>query len=189
MKRRSFQILSVLLALLLALTACSAPAARLTEEEIEVLRERYPLCGYPELVEVMYVPIEEIIERADTFVYGEIIGEAEPDHSAIWERFQYTLTVIEDSERLFEKGEQVTLISDVMLRSIIPEFKDGMRAVVAYTPETGNKNSALFMLWSVFYVTEDGYVLSSFDENKMGSELILSGMRVEDALAAVKKNK
>ncbi len=187
-KRRFRAVWVLLLSILVVLTACAAPAERLTPEEIEVLREKYPLCGYPELVEVMYVPIEEIIERADTFVYGTIIGEAEPDDSSIWERFRYTMEVLDDSEGLFEKGEQIMFSADIMLRSMIPEFTDGMRALVAYAPSE-EENNTMFMLWSVFYVTEDGYVLPAFDENKMGSKLMLSGMCVEDALKAVKKNK
>ena len=187
MKRR-FQILSVLLALLFILTACAAPTARLTAEEIEALREDYPLCGYPELVEVRYVPIEEIIERAPTFVYGEIIGEAEPDDSSWYDRFRYTMTVIDDSESLLQEGEQITLSADIMLRSVIPEFTDGMRALVAYAPSE-EENSGTFWPWSVFYVTEDGYVIASFNEAQMGSGLILNGMRVEDVLKAVKKDK
>ena len=190
MYKKRFWVVSVFLwVLLTALTACSAPADRLSSEEIEALREDYPLCSYPELVEIMYVPIEENIERADTFVYGEIIGEAEPDDSSIWERFRYTVAVIDDSEGLFEKGETVIFSENVMLRSMIPEFSNGMQFIAAYRVGEEEKNNGHFMLWSMFYVTEDGYVIASFDETLMGSELILSGMRVEDTLQAVKKEK
>ena len=188
MKRR-FQVLSVLLVLLLTLAACSAPAARLTPEEIEALREDYPFCD-PAIVEVMFVPIEEMIERADTFVYGEIIGEPELDDSSWYDFFRYTVTVIDDSEGLFEKGEQVTFTDVGTVRSMTPEFSNGMQFIAAYKVGEEDKNNGhVLVFWSMFYVTEDGYVIASFNETQMGSKLILSGMRVEDALKAVKKEK
>lgn len=189
MKRRSFQVLLVLLVLLLTLTACSAPAARLSSEEIEALREDYPFCD-PAIVEVMFVSIEEMIERADTFVYGEIIGEPELDDSSWYERFWYTATVIDDSEGLFEKGEQVTFYESDLVSSIIHPFSDGTQFMAAYKAGEEDKNNGdVLVFWSMFYVTENGYVIASFNETQMGSELILSGMRVEDALKAVKKEK
>lgn len=188
MKRR-VQVLSVLLALLFTLTACSAPAARLTAEEIEALRVDYPFCCNPGMVEIMFVPIEENIERAHTFVYGEIIGEAE-QYSSLWhDGFRYTTTVIDDSEGLFEKGEQVTFSETDWMRGMIPEFSNGMQFIAAYKVGEEDKNNGHCLWWSMFYVTEDGYVIATFDEALMGSELILNGMRVEDVLKAVKKDK
>ena len=191
--KRKFQVLSVLLALLLTLTACSAPAARLTAEEIEALRVDYPFCCNPGMVEIMFVPIEENIERAHTFVYGEIVGEVEEFESNLSfynsDRFRYTATVIDDSEGLFKKGEQVPFSESSLVSSIISEFSNGMQFIAAYKVGEEDKNNGHCLWWSMFYVTEDGYVIATFDEALMGSELILNGMRVEDVLKAVKKEK
>ena len=67
-KNKVWAVALLLIGLLCVLTACAAPADRLTPEEIEALRENYPICREgPALVEIrMDVPIEEYIERADT---------------------------------------------------------------------------------------------------------------------------
>lgn len=192
-KRRFRAVWLLLIGLLCALTACTAPADRLSPEEIEALRADYPICREgPDLVTVrMDVPIEEYIERADTFVYGEVTGEVEYYTKDVVLRsetfYRYTLTVLDDSEGIYEKGTRITIFGNARLETMHPKFQDGMRIIAAVSAKEEDENIASFG-WNVFYVTEDGYVLSAFDEAASGTELFLSGMRTEDVLQAVKKD-
>ena len=110
MGKYRFKVLCVVLAALLCfLTACTVPTDRLSPAEIEALRQTYPLCGTPDIVDGNWnVPVEEYIERADTFVYGEVRGDVQYYTRDVVlstvEFYAYTLSVLADSENLYEKG-------------------------------------------------------------------------------------
>ena len=194
MKKDRFKAMCVILAgLLCVLAACAAPTDRLSPEEIEVLRKTYPLCGTPDLVDGNWnVPVEEYIERANTFVYGEVQGEVKyfTDERTIaaHEFYSYTLSVLEDSEGIYEKGTEVTLYSNVLLENMTPKLQDGMRILAAFKAETEDEKRSSIPPRSLFYVTKDGYVLSTFNETDTGTKLPLSGMPVEEALKVLQKN-
>ena len=194
MKKDRFKVMCVVLAgLLCVLAACAAPTDRLSPEEIEALRETYPLCGYPDLVSGNWnVPLEERIERADTFVYGEVRGDVQYYTKDVAlstvEFYAYTLSVLADSEGLYEKGTEITLHSNILLKNMTPELQDGMRVLVAFKAGTKDEYRSSFAPSGLFYVTEDGYVLSSFNEAATGTKIPLSGMPVEEALKVLRKN-
>ena len=194
MEKYKFKVLCVILAALLCvLTACTAPTDRLSPEEIEVLRQTYPLCGTPDIVDGYWnVPVEEYIERADTFVYGEVRGDMQYYTKDVAlktvEFYAYTLSVLADSEGLYEKGTEITLHNNMWLKNMTPELQDGMRILAVFNAGTEDEYRSSFAPSGLFYVTEDGYVLSTFDETETGTGIILSGLPVKEALKLLQKN-
>lgn len=194
MKKDRFKVMCVILAgLLCILAACAVPTDRLSPEEIEALRETYPLCGTPDIVDGNWnVPVEEYIERADTFVYGEVRGDVQyytKDVALMTvEFYAYTLSVFADSEGLYEKGTEITLHNNMWLKNMMPELQDGMRILAVFNAGTEDEYRSSFAPSGLFYVTEDGYVLSTFDETDTGTKIPLSGMPVEEALKVLQKN-
>lgn len=193
-RKRLIGILTGVLALGMvigALVLRFMPEDRLTAQEIAALREVYPLCGKPDLIEMRDVPLEEYIERADTFVYGEIVGEGRYFTKAFGIRdvefYEYTLTVLDDSEGIYENGTQITFVANALLEDSNPKLRDGMRMVVPVTAEEGVPGRTSFGTQGVFYVTEDGYAITAFDEAQTGTKLDLNGVRVEKLLDAVRK--
>ena len=53
------------------------PERHLTEAQIAELREQYPIRGIikPALGQMREATLEEAMERAETFVYGEVVGD------------------------------------------------------------------------------------------------------------------
>ena len=66
-----------LVAVLLWAVVFRTPGERLSNSQIADLRVEYPICGteLPPTVEVSPPTLEEVIERFDTFVFGEVTGD------------------------------------------------------------------------------------------------------------------
>ena len=80
MKKKLTIILSVfivgLIGAILAVHKSPVPKDILSEDEIAMLRESYPVNdGTPELVEMMLAPLERYIELCDSFIEVEVISK------------------------------------------------------------------------------------------------------------------
>lgn len=160
---------------------------RLTTQQIENLREIYPVYGdinkISPLIEVAQVEttLEEVSKKAYTFVYGEIIDEV-PVHSiySYAKFYGYRVRVFKDSKKNFASGDEITIIANTEFRGYNPSLSNGMKVVL---PVGENKGRYYFDAF-IYYVTDDGFVLSAFDESKhLDKEY--SGIKVEKLLEEI----
>ena len=179
---------------------------RLTEAQIEALRDEYPICGTsaPATISILPPSLEEIRKRADTFVYGTVTGEptdylvsastgdteldekrAANDLDNVYTFYEYPVTVISDTGGLYEKGQEITIAASKELADYNPRLSPGMKIVVPVAAEE-NTSRAQFTVHGMYYVTKDGYVLSAYQE-EAAPEKQFSGAKVEVLLQELKK--
>lgn len=165
---------------------------RLTQEQISEQREQYPICGVEFNPTICVSPfgLEQWLWQAETFVYGEVVGNEFSSESS-----QYEMSVIEDTEGMLPVDNMIS--TDYRQGMVDYELypTDGMELVAMAAIATYKEEDEwYFDMHMPYYVTEDGYVLSTFDENeKLGglgyrvAESALSGLKLEDLLRKLKK--
>lgn len=189
------------------LTKANEPKPHLSEAQIVALREQYPVCGIitPLLGDMRESTLEEAVERAETFVYGEVVGDYSTYYknistgheeldakrkangiSDVYEFYEYTINVFNDTEGKYTKGEQITLADNTEFMEYNPQLSDGMRVVVPIIQSKEKESRYYYGVNGMYYVTEDGYALSAFDEQTRAKKAY-SGVKVEDLLEALKK--
>lgn len=202
-EKRARPALFALLAAVLVLCAAivfevyqTTTGARLSEAQIAALRESYPVCGdigkIPQNIDRFGFPTwEEIKERSDTFLYATIDGE--------WSKYfrtyglygsysyEYPITVIEDTEGCFEPGEMLTIASNLSLLEYNPDLKPGMKIIFPVSLEFQEETRLYFSVEGMYYVTEDDYVLSAFDEDKHAVKQKMTGKKLRALMREVKK--
>ncbi len=200
-------ILVIVLSVTLTLTINNA-GPRLSKKEISALRQQYPICGInaPMTVEMRTPSLSEIKNRFETFVYGEVVGEAETyivqtstgidelddkrDGYGIsdeFEFYEYTIRVIDDTEGKKEKGKEITITANSYLIDYNPKLSDGMKIVVPVITNKKKSTRNGYNVVGMYYVTEDGYAISAFDESSEVSRNRNSGLKVEELLKRLKK--
>ncbi len=143
------------------------PANRLSESEILALRDEYPICGVdaPEMVSMVEVQLETYIEDGsyDSFVYGEVLGdvdtfakEVSTGHIELDEKFKnnglgitesfygYVISVIEDTEGRYQKGDKITIVDNVIFKDYNPTFSKGMKVIVPILENDASINREWF---------------------------------------------
>lgn len=177
----------VLLVFVISLIWKSSQPERLTEDQIAALRSEYPICGRNGLADAHPMSLEESKENCQTFVYGEVKGDAGWYEEAAGRFNEYTLTVLDDSEEEYPQYHTITIATNSVLRDYNPEPEDGMRVVVPVSPWEGEEPGRMsYSVNGMFYVTDDGYAIPAFEEREE-SERALSGLKVEKLLKALKK--
>lgn len=179
-------IAGLLTVLLCALTACAPAAEPLTDAEIEALREEYPeYNSSPPLVDmIVQQPFERKATLADTYVYVEITSEPQY-YSESMEKymdaqmvekykkeglsldddfFEYTAKIIDDSQGLFKSGATIQIYSSMLFFDCTPPLNIGDRVAVAVMKDKERENAYSFAWTTMYYVTEDEYVLSCVKE-------------------------
>lgn len=179
----------------------------LTDEQILLLREQYPMAGInkPENVSMRDMPLKEVKEKFDSFARGKIIGEKAVFTKKVstgdieldkkrkasgindeYEFFEYTIQIVKDTENKFEKGEQIKLVGSSLYEEYYPEFTNGMEVVVPVI-EDKEKDSFSYSVMGTYYITDEGYALSAFDESTAQMKRSYNGIKVEDLLKQLKK--
>ncbi|MFQ9873194.1 MAG: hypothetical protein ACLRVT_09480, partial [Oscillospiraceae bacterium] len=168
-----------------------------TAEQIETMRAKYPLGSEPEVLESKDVlSLEAVIERGDTFVYGEIIGDKGTYTKNItsWDIeldakleskgmntvsfYEYPLRMLSDSEGILKTGDEITIFAPKVYEGSYPELSKGMKVVVPILTVPVEKHPEWrkeYTLTGSYYVTEDGYAIAAFDEAQAPSTLTRSG--------------
>lgn len=199
-------LLLLVLSVVLALSFLKA-ADRLTNAEIAKLREQYPVCGkdIPLGADVKRATLDECKERSDSFVYGEVIGNAKYYQVSVdleddelqgkmkangmdntHEFYEYTISVIDDTQGRYTPDSQITISANILLKDFNPLLRDGMRVIVPVIPDENVELRNYYTVYGMFYVTNDGYALSAYEEEpNTGS--ILSGERVEVLMERLQK--
>lgn len=164
---------------------------RLTSQQIENLRERYPVYGdinkLNPLIEIAVVKttLKELAERADTFVYGAVLEEVPVYSVYSYAKFYgYKIKVYEDTEGKFSAGEEITVIANTEFKEYNPSLAEGMKIVIPVAESKSQQGKYNFDL-CVYYVTEDGFVISAFDEKQI-LDKEYSGLKVEKFIQETK---
>lgn len=183
---------------------------RLTNEQISSLREQYPICAIKEPPNVSMnhnISLEDIIELSDSFVYGEVVGDyktylvnastgkdevdkkrKEKGIEDTFEFYEYTLNVINDTEGKYQKGDVITISDNIIFKDYNPKLSDGMKVVVPVFEGKNVKHPTRrsYSVIGMYYVTDDGYAISAFSENKQAKK-IHSGLKVDELLKQLEK--
>ena len=179
-------------------------APRLTEEQISELREQYPLCkGSPPLVDMDTWTLEQVKASVDSFVYAEVVGDvsyytvsASTGNEQLDEKrrangindefqfYEYTLSVLGDTNGKYKKGEKITIAANVMFMDYLPKLSDGMRMMIPMSRDPEKPSRSYYQRDGIYYITEDEFAVSAFDE-KLEPEP-LSGMKVEELMQELK---
>ena len=186
-RKNALTLIAGLLAVLLcALTACAPEPEPLTEAEIEALREEYPEYNSPPPLVNMFVQqsFERKATMADTYVYVEITSELQYFSKSMEKYmdaqmiekyqkqglstdntfFEYTAKVLDDSQGLLKSGAAIQLHCPMIFFDSTPPLQVGDRVAVAVTKDKERKNAYSFGWTTMYYVTEDGHVLSCVKE-------------------------
>ena len=186
-RKNALTLIAGLLAVLLcALTACAPEPEPLTEAEIEALREEYPEYNSPPPLVNMFVQqsFERKATMADTYVYVEITSELQYFSKSMEKYmdaqmiekyqkqglstdntfFEYTAKVLDDSQGLLKSGAAIQLHCPMIFFDSTPPLQVGDRVAVAVTKDKKRENAYSFAWTTMYYVTEDGHVLSCVKE-------------------------
>ena len=214
---------SALLACLLCaffFSACSSyspPNAALSQEEVDALREEYPV--YPVKVQgpvdvYTDISVEEMAANPymDTAIYGTItsnkkwkyVSLAGADHPELEEKKReftgmdsmagflfYEMEVIRDAGGKYQPGDKVLLSITQFLEPTIPEFKPGDKFITLacyylddkhdfhFNKNNYSENELGMAFKGLYYVTEDGYAISTSGEEP---QTRASGMTADDCV-------
>lgn len=170
---------------------------RLSEAEVEALRTEYPICGkvIPPMTTVHALTFEEAKEHADSFIYGTVEGDItfytkRPIYCGVGDvqdRYKHTVSVIEDTGGMLRRGEKIELVEKIEYVDYNPRLTDGMKIVVPIRLASVDKKQFAFSVEGAYYVTDDGYAVSAFDEDRAMMEEPLSGIRVEKLMKELKQ--
>ncbi len=206
MRKKWFSMALSALLCLLCLSACSpySPAEPvLSEEEVEALREEYPIqpiSTHPLIDIDTSGTVEEMATTMDTAIYGKVISPrkwksvstAGTDHPELEEKkgtgsasfLCYELEVIRDAGGKYKKGDKVVFSLTEMLEGTVPDFQegDGVIFMGAYSDgeENALENEIGITFKGIYYVTDDGYALSTCGEDPQTARA--SGMTADDCL-------
>ena len=210
MKKWLAILLSALLCLL-CFSACasSQPEPVLTEEQVESLREEYPV--YRVVVDSNVfmdtsVPVEDLAKDMETAIYGKVISPrkwksislAGTDHPELEEKRKeltgsagtaeylcYEVEVLQDAGGQYQPGDKVVFSIPGIVENTIPEFQEGAEIIFLGAYHDGEENALEDEVGTTFkgiyYVTEDGYALSTCGEDPQ-TRARASGMKAEDCL-------
>lgn len=168
---------------------------RLSESEIGELREKYPVCGnfayIPQNIDLFPPKWSRVLKRTETFLYGTIEGEPtfyRRDSFYEDEWYEYPICVIEDTSGLYFPGEKLTITAIGFLIDYNPHFSPGDRVVVAVSADEEKHFRTYFDVVGTYYVTENDYVLSAFDEEALPDmEKTFTGEKVDVLLKELKQ--
>ena len=203
-------LLSCLLCVL-SLSACapySPPDPALSQEEVDALREKYPV--YPVKVEgpvdvYTDISVEEMAANPDmnTAIYGTIVSQkkwgytslAGTDHPELEEKKReltgsagtatflcYEMEIIRDAGGRYQPGDKVTLSITQFLESTIPPLEPGDKFIALggyYDGINAFPDEINIAFKGLYYVTKDGYAISTSGEEP---QTRASGMTADDCV-------
>jgi len=186
---------------LLIIPAPTESAPCLSASQIEELRGRYPVYTQdPPNVDTYPVPFKKLCKRIDTFAYVEITGDIQyyskniSMGDAAWDAkngaahkfYEYPAVVISDTENKLKPGMEITIASSIMFYGYQPELSQGMKIVFG-TDVWQEDGRYSFSKIGTYYITEDGFALSAFDEELYDIKKPLSGVTKETLMQELHK--
>lgn len=210
-KRKNYVIVPVVLIILSVFCIgyfYGTDEQRLSDAEITAMRDKYPVCGIkePAGVSMRKISLSELKGITESFVYGEVTGDMKTysvalstgNHSLdnkrkangiddVYEFYEYTIVVINDTEGRYKKGEHITIAANIMFKDYNPQLSDGMKIVVPVVMDSEKTERNYYTVNGMYYVTDDGYAISAFEETTAYSRNAMSGVKVEELLKELKK--
>ena len=210
-KRKAWLIVSAIacLGFVFCVSMVNYPEERLSAEQVTELRDQYPVCGkkVPEMITLRTMEIDEVKNLVETFVYGEVVGDiskynvttsvgnealAEKRSSNgiedVFEFYEYTISVISDSEGKYSKGDIITIASNADFIDYNPKLSEGMKIVVPVVQDDEKLSRNYYCLEGMYYVTPEEYAIAAFDETEIPvSRNASSGVKVETLLNELRK--
>lgn len=170
---------------------------RLSDKEIELLREQYPIYRSPNtqlfleqidkstLIKMKY-------SNYDNIIYGEVQGEcyiyykhittneiSEKKEGNLWrQHFSYNILIIDDVNNEYQRGNQISIDSPSTFRQDLPKLADGMKIVVPIAKENYKENCYGWNYVGFYYVTEGDYVIAAYEEEVFSPQKY-TGIKVE----------
>lgn len=179
---------------------------RLSVAEVQQIRDQYPMhCIDDELEAVsdmlisisQLYPVDWDILNTETVVYVEVTDDYATEFTKRYgERYMYPVRVLTDTEGKYTEGEDRVFVKYAVWENYGPEAYGG--SVKLIFPDSGYHSNDIDLTYSsrsLFYVTEEGYVISGIDESDYSgaferctvSESSLCGLTAEDLLRKLKK--
>lgn len=204
----SLIILSVVFSIIIYVTGFGEK--RLTESEIDALRGEYPICGNNSGIVDFASDLPSTAdykERATTFVHCKVVGDGqsyfknvttgqvELDEKRVangigrtYEFCTYTFGVIDDSEGIYQKGDEFTLTINLdLMKDLNPQFINGKEFIIPLFIEEVQEDPS-YGRTGIMYVTKEGYAISAFTGPLMArAEDPYNGMKADAVLKALKK--
>lgn len=194
--RRIAAVVGALLVLVIVCAGSTRTPPPLSAEEVEILREKYPVySGHPGNVAMRFLPFDEAEEMSDTLIICKILdgplyySSRWPERAPSFQKptrysathYIYRAVVIEDTKHLFKKGDIVKLYQSAAFNgcSPIPKAGDRFAVCVKRAEEYGDPFCCTYWPGGMFYITEGDYVISCFSEAK---QTVRSGRYIKDLL-------
>ena len=154
----------------------------LTQTEIALLRERYPINdAEPPLIETMPLSLEDWIARCDCYAVVEVISEPEARLVSGFAFVNHEVQILNDIFDSIEKDIiELSYSRELSIRK--PAMNVGDKFIVGgvYNEKTGTINISSD---TMFYVTDDDYILSVKSEESKNRH---TGTKVEAFLEYLK---
>ena len=181
---------------------------RLSDKQIMALREQYPVASTASygLGHIIPRTMDEMIDAGTihTFVYAEVIGEYQTYYKrmatgdefmdeklvgnglGVMKFFECPISIIEDTEGIYQPGDVITITSNAMYKDMYPKLSEGMKVIIPLSGTNGDVNREFYAVAGMYYVTDNGYAISAYDENTLASTTY-SGLRVSALLEDLKE--
>ncbi len=176
----------------ICLSSCSsheqADADVLSAEEIATLRKQYPIytnvpptttrADIPFMTILTWFPTATLVEITSPPQYYSVSlsGTLPEQLEEKWEDmdlvnrayfFEYEAVVLEDAAGILQPGDVITLSCTKEMEECTPELKVGQKLLTLLDKAASEKpNRYVFDREGAYYVTEDDYILSVFEEEK-----------------------
>ncbi len=149
---------------------------------------------------------EDVYKRSSTYVHGKIIGDINiyevelpsTGNTALDEKraangisntaefYEYTLSVINDTENVYSKNDIIKITANTLFLDYNGRLSDGIEIVVPLGKKR-NGNRVGYQVTGMHYVTDDGYVISAYDEASRKQKTSFNGIKVEELMKKLKK--
>ena len=192
--------LCLILAAIFIIPLINKAPAPLSADEVEALRAAYPIySGDSPVVSMRHPTLEEYMSDCDTLIYGEVLdgpfhsetelstGIPEFDEKGGMLQasfFTYRISVLEDSKHTLKKGDVIEIKQNAVFEQDYPKLEKGMKIALGASrlERTELERTKLvydYLTDGMFYVTDDGYVMSVFSEENQKTR---SGRHIKDLL-------
>lgn len=177
---------------------------KLTQSEIEILREEYPLySGTSPLFNTdrPFTPIDEMKEICDTFVLCEVVGDSysgmvntttgdvefdeklESNGLGYIKTYYFPVKILSDTEGIMPEGFEFAYSFSEYYVDFIPFPKIGTKLIVPLSINGISEKKYSPAHSTMFYVTDDDYVLAVYNSDAES----LTGVKVKELMEKLKK--
>ena len=158
----------------------SADPAPLSAEQVEGMREDYPICpgGSPQ-VSMLPTELKDFLDKDHYILYAEVSGPETTETRTInvenvggeeFDFYEVPLQVLYDSSGTFNKGEEIHIYQNTLFRDGMPAFEEGDRFVALaidcfpFHQKTSDIPRVEVNLQGFYYITDDGHAIAAYEE-------------------------